>query len=398
MNNIAIIALSYGWLPGEGGTTRFSYLAEMLEDQGYNVTLISSSFYHIKKIPRDIVKLTAVEYPYKLYFLKEPGYKKNVSLKRLYSHYMAAKELKKHLEVSNYDLIYCVLPPNSLAKVAATYAKRRRIPIVIDVEDLWPEGWKMVFGDNWLTNLFFYPIEKIAEKAYQQADGIVGTSQEYTNRAFKNQPQKKEKIPFETVYVCMDIKKFDEGVKKYSAEIEKPENELWITYAGSLGTSYDIPTLIKAGQELYRQGYHNIKFWILGTGPNKESWEKMAKEYPCNIQFAGYIPYPQMAAWLYKSDILVNSVVKKSPASIITKIGDYLASGRPMINTCRSEEFRKMVQIEDFGVNVEAENVKELVQAIILLSRDDSLRQEKGNRGRKLAESQFDRSVANEAI
>ena len=48
-----------------------------------------------------------------------------------------------------------------------------------------------------------------------------------------------------------------------------------------------------------------------------------------------------MAAYLAKSDILVNSFVKKAPQSIVTKIGDYLAAGKPMINTCMSPEFRQ---------------------------------------------------------
>ena len=73
----------------------------------------------------------------------------------------------------------------------------------------------------------------------------------------------------------------------------------------------------------------NIKIKILGNGPLKEELEKAAKDQGCrNVEFLGYVSYPEMAAWLAKSDILVNSFVKKAPQSIVTKIGDYLAAGK----------------------------------------------------------------------
>ena len=61
-----------------------------------------------------------------------------------------------------------------------------------------------------------------------------------------------------------------------------------------------------------------------------------------------------MAAYLCASDIVVNSLVKSAAPSIVTKIGDYLASGKPMVNTGSSPEFRSKVSADGFGVNVEA--------------------------------------------
>lgn len=396
MKKIAVIALSYGWLPGEGGTTRFSFLAELLSQKGYDVTLISSSFYHVKKKKRDLEELRKGNYPYRLFFLEEPGYKKNISLKRLYSHHRASRNLKKHLRETKYDLIYCVIPPNNVAKVAALHARANRIPLVVDVEDLWPEGWRMIFGKNKLLNYLLRLIKRDADIVYRYADGVIGTSDEYTFRALStNQKLKKNS---ETVYVCIDIHEFDEGVKRYSKELNKNEQEFWVTYAGTLGKSYDIPTLISAAQELWQEGYRDIKFLILGTGPYKEEWENRALEKPCNVKFFGFVPYPKMAAFLSSSDVLVNSIVKKSVASIITKIGDYLSAEKPMINTCASKEFCGMVSKEGFGINVEAENVKALKEAILLLYENPEKREKMGKKARKFAEEKFDRTTAYEKI
>ena len=103
------------------------------------------------------------------------------------------------------------------------------------------------------------------------------------------------------------------------------------------------------------------------------------------------MPYGKMAAYLAKSDIVVNSFVKKAPQSIVTKIGDYLASGHPMINTCMSPEFRKKVETDGFGINIMPEDEEILADAIERLYEDEEMRKEMGKRAREIAEEQFDR-------
>ena len=135
-----------------------------------------------------------------------------------------------------------------------------------------------------------------------------------------------------------------------------------------------------------------IKIKILGGGPLKEELENLAKEKECtNVEFVGYAPYPKMAAYLTKSDILVNSFVKKAPQSIVTKIGDYLAAGKPMINTCMSPEFRQKVEADGFGINILPEDVKILTDAIVDLYKDKDGCRIMGEKARKIAEEQFDR-------
>ena len=41
-----------------------------------------------------------------------------------------------------YDLIYCEVPPNDVALAAAKYAKKKGIPFVSDINDLWPEAMR----------------------------------------------------------------------------------------------------------------------------------------------------------------------------------------------------------------------------------------------------------------
>ena len=386
---IAVISMGVK-LNGEKGYSRFRYIGDFLSDAGYQVDLITTTFQHWEKAQRDIDTIKKEDYKFRLKFIYEPGYRKNIDPRRIWSHHIAAKNLTKLLEQDgDYDLIYCEIPPNDVALAAAEYAKKKGIPFVPDVNDLWPEAMRMVLDIPVVSDILFYPLQRDAEKVYSLVSGIIGTSDEYRDRPLKNQ---KLDVPRKTVYVGNEIAEFDKGVETYGPQIQKPGGEFWVSYAGTIGTSYDIRTMVLAGRELLDRGIDQIKIKILGGGPLKEELENLAKEKECtNVEFVGYAPYPKMAAYLAKSDILVNSFVKKAPQSIVTKIGDYLAAGKPMINTCMSPEFRQKVETDGFGINILPEDVKILTDAIMDLHKDREGCRIMGEKARKIAEEQFDR-------
>lgn len=389
MRKIAVITMGVR-LEGEKGYTRFRYLCEFLTDAGYQVDLITTTFQHWEKAQRNIGKIKQENYTFGLKFIYEPGYKKNVDLKRILSHRTAAKNLAALLEQEgDYDLLYAEIPPNDVAYAAAAYARRKGIPFVADVNDLWPEAMRMVLDIPIVSSVLFYPLKRDAEKVYSLVSGVVGTSDEYRDRPFKNQ---RREVPKATVYVGNEITVFDEGAKKNEAAVIKGPEEFWVTYAGTIGTSYDIRTMVLAAEELVKRGHSNIKMKILGGGPMKDELEALARDKKIkNVEFAGYAPYDKMAAYLKKSDILVNSFVKKAPQSIVTKIGDYLAAGKPMINTCMSPEFRKKVEQDGFGVNIMPEDTSILADAIEDLYKNEEKRLAMGRKARQIAKEQFDR-------
>lgn len=389
MKRIAVITMGVR-LNGEPGYTRFRYLCEFLTEVGYEVDLITTTFQHWEKKQRDIDKIKKEDYPFGLKFIYEPGYKRNVDLGRVRSHRIAARNLTALLEKEgDYDLLYAEIPPNDVALVCAEYAKRQGIPFVADVNDLWPEAMRMVLDIPVVSSLLFYPLQRDAEKVYSLVSGVIGTSDEYRDRPFQNQ---KRNVPKATVYVGNEIAVFDKGAEENDTVVVKPQQEFWVSYAGTIGTSYDIRTMVLAGEELAKRYKQNIKIKILGGGPMKEELETLSRDRKIdNVEFVGYAPYDKMAAYLKKSDILVNSFVRKAPQSIVTKIGDYLAAGKAMINTCMSPEFRNKVQEDGFGVNIEPEDVKILANAIEDLYNNEDKRLEMGKKARQIAEEQFDR-------
>ena len=91
---IAIIACALG-LPGEKGYSRFPYLANMLCEKGYDVDLYTSTFNHWEKAQRDVNAVKAIKktVPYNIVLAYEPGYKKNVDIRRIISHKRLAKNI-----------------------------------------------------------------------------------------------------------------------------------------------------------------------------------------------------------------------------------------------------------------------------------------------------------------
>ena len=382
------------------GYTRFRFIAQVLAEAGFDVDLITSTFQHWDKAQRDTTRSCYQGLPYRIQFVHEPGYKRNLDLARINSHRVLAGNLRRFFEsrfADNpraYDLIYSEIPPNDMARACAEVARDHGIPYVPDVNDLWPEAMRMAVDVPVLSDIAFAPFARDAKKTYDLIAAAVGTSDEYAAQPSKYRADDYRRI---TVYVGNELANFDEGAADQAAAVAKPDDEMWVIYTGTLGASYDIATLIEAAR-IAAQTDARIRVKILGDGPDREKLEQLAAETGAPVDFVGYAPYGLMAAYLKASDITVNSLVKSAPQSIVTKIGDYLAAGIPMINTGSSPEFRAKVEADGFGVNVEAEDPNQLASAILDLVGDDEKRAAMGLIARRIAEEQFDQPTSYQAI
>lgn len=380
-------------LPGERGLGRMYYLAELFARSGYDTELITSDFQHWEKRFRtgEEMALARRSAPFAITFVKQLGYTKNIQLRRVISYRVMARHICRHLDQNDYDLVYCLIPDNHIAAIAGRYARRRSIPFIVDVEDLWPEAMRMVLDVPVVSDILFSGFAADARRAYRAADGVVGSSDRYRDEPLLYHAE----IPLrETVYVGNELAVFDAGAAENVPAVQKPENEFWVSYAGTLGTSYDIPTLIRAADILCRDGNGTLRVMLLGDGPMRAEFEALAKRLSGRVSFLGYMPYPLMAAYLRASDVTVNSLIKKASQGIVSKIGDYLAAGRPMINTGLDEEFRAKVEADGFGLNVPPEDAQALADAVSALQDDPALRARMGENARRIAEEQFDRPVA----
>lgn len=370
------------------GATRYVYLAETLAAEGYEVDFLTSRFQHWEKRQRDLNTFDESAHSFNVRFIEEPSYPKNMCPQRIWAHHVMARNIRTYFdEHHDYDLVYCQIPPNDVALAVGQSAKRYGVPFVVDVNDLWPEAFRIALDAPVISDIAFAPFYRQARRTYALADAIVGTSDEYAARGFRDRA---EDIPKVVAYVGNDLAAFDSGVLTYAMQVEKPEGEFWVSYAGAMSDCYDLRTLVNAMARLQRSHPH-MKLKLMGDGAIREELEALVAETGCDAEFMGYMPYPQMAANLASSDVLVNSLVEHAPQSVPTKIGDYLAAGKPMISTSMSPEFWAKVERDGFGVNVRPGDVEGLRTALERLEADAPARQRMGDAARAIAEKQFDR-------
>ena len=363
---------------------RFLYIAKMLVEKHHEVEIVTTKFSHGAKAPK---KPITIQYPFKITMLDEPGYKKNICFRRFYSHYRWGKALRDYLKtIKKPDVVYCAVPSLTGPNYVAQYCKDNNIKFVVDIQDLWPEAFRMVFSFPILSDIVFMPFQMLANSIYKSADSICAVSQSYVNRALK--VNKKCKIGT-TVFLGTNLDTFD-----YFASEEpimmKENNEIWLAYCGTLGGSYDLTCVIDALDIL---AHKNIKpnFIIMGDGPRRKEFEEYAYSKDINVKFMGYLPYKQMCSLLCRCDIAVNPIIHKAAASIINKHGDYAASGLPVVSTQENEEYRKLVDDYQMGFNCRNNNAIDVAKKIEKLICDEDLRKQMGLNARRCAEEKFDR-------
>jgi glycosyltransferase involved in cell wall biosynthesis len=375
----------------ENDNGRFMYLCKELSKE-HNVEIITSDFIHGEGIHKEPL---TIKWPFKITFLHEPGYKKNVSVQRFLSHCAWGKEVKKYLKTRKCpDVIYCAIPSLTAPLAAAKYCEKNNVKFIVDVQDLWPEAFKMVLDIPVVSSLLFAPFDWRVNAVYKRADAAIAVSQTYVDRVLR---VNKKCADGHAVFLGTKIETFDEGASA-EPKVRKPEGELWIGYCGSLSVSYDIPTVIRAMKSLREKGHEALKLIVMGDGPHRGQFEELAKENDVDSIFFGKLAYGDMCAQVKQCDIVVNPIKGKSAASIINKHGDYAASGLPVVNTQDSPEYRKLVDSYQMGFNCHNGDADDMAEKLERLIQDKSLRLQMGANARRCAEEKFDRKHSYQEI
>lgn len=362
---------------------RFDYLFKVMKKKHMDVQLITSDFSHndkhhrCKSKDKDII------------LIHEPGYSKNICIKRFYSHYIFAKNVKKYLyEMDRIpDIVYCAVPSIDVGKVVSEFCISYNIPFYIDIQDLWPEAFFLVFHVPFISDAIFFLMKRAIDLTYARADHIIAVSDTYRKRALK---VNKKGATSQTIYLGTDLNDLDFALDKGMSPLKKDSYSLWIVYLGTLGRSYDLRTVIMAMKEVQKQ-HENAQILFLGSGPDEMNLKKYANKNKVNAIFLGRRTYIEAMHILNQCDIALNPLVKGAPQSIINKVCDYAALSLPVISSLNNEEYQMLIEKYEAGFNIESENSKALSEKIIYLIEHEKVRRLMGKNNRKLAEDCFDR-------
>lgn len=370
--------------------SRFTYIADMIKKNN-NVELVGSGFSHDSKKKR---KFDSSRFDYKVTLIDEPGYKRNISIRRFWSHYVWGKRVFKYiLHRKKPDVVYCAIPSITVAAKVGRYCNDNNIKFIVDIQDLWPEAFQMVFRVPIISSILFAPFKYIVNQAYKAADEIVGVSQTYVDRALS--VNKKCAIGH-SVFLGTNLDTFDKNANENI--VDKPKNEIWLGYCGTLGASYDLICVIDALKIMNDQGIQAPIFIVMGDGYRREEFEEYAKKMHVEARFTGGLSYPKMCGYIKACDIVVNPIMKGAAGSIINKHADYAASGLPVINTQECEEYRKLVYSYKMGFNCNNGDADDVAHKLSALIQNDKLRIEMGSNARKCAYDKFNRKISYQGI
>lgn len=297
-------------------------------------------------LPGDSVTIAAdFNHPAKDYYPKElsndkrqillhvPSYKKNLSIGRIWSHLMFSWKLKKYLELNpeKPQVIYCAMPTSSSAYVCAKFCKKHGIKFVVDVIDLWPDSLLPLIKGSSIIKVILFPWTYMTRYAYRNADVIMGESMAYAQEAKKYN----NKAPVFPIYLGVDVDYINSVKSLRAIKLEKPKDEIWIAYAGSLGNSYDFESLLDAVKGI--QGQYKYKLWFVGDGVRRKEIEDYIEANSLKAEITGFLPYEQLLGYLSYMDIAVNIFRANTKVVYSYKFNDYVAMDCFVLNSLKGE-------------------------------------------------------------
>lgn len=280
-----------------------------------------------------------------------PKYKKNLSVSRIISHVFFAIKLKKFLTKlkTKPDAIYCAMPTSSSAYVCAQFCKKNNIKFVIDVIDLWPDSLLPITKGMSFLKLFLYPWMAITRMAYKNADSIIAESQKYASEA-KRYNTKASVYP---IYLGVNTNLTAALKEAPLMKLNKESDEIWIAYAGNLGTSYDFNELLSAVRKIH--GKFKYKLWFIGDGQEHQHINNYIQTYHLNAAITGYVQYNELLSFLSYCDIAINIFKKNTKVVYSYKFNDYVAMNCFVLNSLVGET-AQMVDDYKIGRNFDFED------------------------------------------
>ncbi len=156
-----------------------------------------------------------------------------------------------------------------------------------------------------------------------------------------------------------------------------------VLYAGNLGLSQGLETILTAAQNITSQP--DVLFLFVGDGSGRNQLEKEVETRQLsNVRFLPFQPRERLPQVLASAAVSL-VILKKGIGfdSIPSKIWSILASSRPLvISVDEGCEAWNIIQQSHAGLCVPPEDPSELAQAILTLKKDSELRRKMGENGR----------------
>ena len=294
-----------------------------------------------------------------------------------------------------YDLIYASSPPLFVGGAALLLSCLRRIPLVFEVRDLWPES-AVTLGE--IRNRRMIALATRLEIAcYRRARRIIVVTEGIRDRLLER-GWGIDKINLVQNGANTQLFQFDPQARQQKRAELGLEGKFVAVYAGIHGLAQGLESVVRTAQLL--QDQPDIHIILIGDGPKKQDIHQLVDSLGLgNIRLLPEQPRASIPAYLSASDAALVPLKKLElfRGALPSKLFDAWACERPVLLSVDGEA-RRILEQAGGGLFVPPEDPQALAQALLELKENPDLRREMGLNGRLYTEQNYSRKALAERL
>ena len=289
-----------------------------------------------------------------------------------------------------YDVIYATSPPLFVGGTALALSFLRRIPMVFEVRDLWPES-AVALGE--LENpRFIRWATWLEETCYRRARRVVVVTQGIRDRLVER-GFPSEKLALIPNGANTDLFRPQPDAGQALRREMGLGDQFLALYAGIHGIAQGLETVLRAAHRL--AGIPHIHFVFVGDGPCRADLLKLKKELGLsNVTMLEAQPRETIPTYLSAADVALIPLRRLDlfKSALPSKMFDAWACGCPVVLSIDGEA-RRVLNRAQAGVFVEPESPEAMAEAIRVLSTDRERCRRHGANGRFFVEVHYSRQA-----
>jgi colanic acid biosynthesis glycosyl transferase WcaI len=276
-----------------------------------------------------------------------------------YASFALASALLGPFLVHRPDVIYVYHPPGTIGLPALLLRWWFSVPVVYDVQDLWPDTIAATGMVSSRTALKL--LDRLSRFVYRHADQVAVVSPGFRS-ALISRGVAENRI--RVIYNWAPDEVLEPSAT-LSSSYSKRTDEFRVVFAGTMGFAQALDAVLEAAAQCAVR-VPQARFVFVGGGVDRSRLEMEARKRRLgNVEFISRQPPSAMRAIFDQADALLVHL-KDDPLFAVTipgKTQAYLASGRPLIMAVRGDAAR-LVERANAGVLAEPENPTSITAAV----------------------------------